>query len=143
MSRPQSAPKRAPEYNLVRLVTGNDGAAALRVRANGVNFGMYTKGCFQIVPLNAAAPGENLTASDFLTGATSNPVLNVRFWNDELGMYLIHSPAIAITAQGAGVAFEFDVDVYGRQVMIEVASGVTGGQSVAIFAAGHMHQEAI
>ncbi len=141
MSRPKSNPQRAPEYSLYRIVTATD--AVFNRKELGCNFGIYSKGCFQIVPINTAAPGEDLKAVDLRAGATSNPALAFRYWNEEFGLFLPHVPAQTVAASGAGVAYEIDFDALGRVVMLEVTGGVTGGQGVAIFAAAHNHSEAI
>jgi hypothetical protein len=141
--RAQTAPKRAPEYNLIRVVTAADGAADYKKKSNGCNFGSYLKGCFQVVPINTATPGEVDGSVDLITGATSTPTVVLRFWNDVLGMFVIHNPTIAPAAIAAGAAFEMDFDAIGRIVMPEVTGGVTGGQGVLIFASGIGHNEAL
>lgn len=141
--RAQTSPKRAPEYNLIRVVTVADGAPDYKKKSNGCNFGSYLKACFQIVPINTATPGEVDGSVDLITGATSAPTVVLRFWNDVLGMFVIHNPTIAPAALAAGVAFEMDFDAIGRIVMAEVTGGVTGGQGVLIFASGIGHNEAL
>ncbi len=141
--RPQTAPKRAPDYNLIRVVTAADGAASYRAKSNGCNFGSYLKGCFQIVPINTATPGEVDGSVDLLTGATSAPTVVLRYWNDTLGLFVVHNPTVAPTALAAGVSYEMDFDAIGRIIMPEVTGGVTGGQGVLIFASGIGHNEAL
>lgn len=141
--RAQTAPKRAPEYNLVRVVTAADGAADYLKKSNGVNFGSYLKAGFQVVPINTATPGEVDGSADLLTGATSAPTVVLYFWNEVLGKFMIHNPTIAPAALIAGVGFEFDADVAGRIVMPSVTGGVTGGQGVLIFATALGHNEAL
>lgn len=141
--RPQSAPKRAPDYQLIRVVSAADSAAAYKLKGNGCNFGSYLKGCFQVVPINTGAPGEVDGSVDLLTGATSAPTVVLRYWNDLLGIFVIHNPTVAPAALGAGVAYEMEFDALGRIIMPEVTGGVTGGQGVLIFAASLGHNEAL
>src|SRR6478752_1794531 len=134
--RPQTASKRAPEYELNRIVTVAD--SSRRTKALGCNFGpSQAWGFVQVVPINTATPPSDLASVDLLTGATSNPVVNVLFWNDALSLFIPRTPVLGFTAQGAGIASEFEFASAGRLVMIEVASGVTAGQGVLIFCAGH------
>lgn len=145
--RPQSSPQRSPDYALYRLVTAND-AAPYKQRGSGINFGNYQKGLFTVVPINTAAPGDldstlgwNPPHADVLAGATSNPAISVRYWNDATGQFVVHNPALTIAAAGAGVAYEFELDVFGRTIFLEVTGGVTATQGVAIFASGHDPKE--
>jgi len=139
--RTQQSPKRSPEYNLVRIVTASDSATDYTKKSNGCNFGSYLKGCFQIIPINTNAPGEVDGSVDLVAGATSNPTIVLRFWNDVLGRFVLHNPTIAPAAMGAGIGFEMDFDAIGRIVMPEVTGGVSGGQGVLIFASGIGHNE--
>jgi hypothetical protein len=141
--RPQTSPQRAPDYNLIRVVTVADVAGEYARKSNGCNFGNYLKGCFTIIPINTPTPGEVDGSVDLLTGATSNPTVVLRFWNQALGRFVLHNPTIAPAAAGVGLAYEFEFDACGRVVMAEVTGGVTGGQGVLIFAAGLGHEEAI
>lgn len=141
--RPQTAPKRAPDYQLIRVVTAADGVADYAKKSNGCNFGNYLKGCFTVYPINTPTPGEVDGSVDLITGASSAPTVVLRFWNEALGRFVLHNPTIAPAALGAGVPFEFEFDACGRIVMAEVTGGVTGGQGVLIFAAGLGHEEAI
>jgi hypothetical protein len=134
--RPQSASKRAPEYELNRIVKVAD--STRRIKQLGCNFGpSQAWGMIQVVPINTDSPPENLQSVDLLTGATSNPVVNILFWNDALGIFIPRTPALGFTAQGAGVATEYEVAAAARILMVEVASGVTAGQGVLIFCSGH------
>jgi len=139
--RPQSSPARAPDYQLIRIVTAADVAADYLKKSNGCNFGSYLRGCFQIVPINTATPGDVDGSVDLITGATSAPTVVLRFWNQVLGRFVIHNPTIAPAALAGGVAFEMDFDAIGRIVMPEITGGVTAAQGVLIFASGIGHNE--
>ncbi len=148
--RPQGSPKRAPEYNLIRFVTAVDAPAAgppagYRTKGAGCNFGDFMNGNIQVVPVNTN-DAKLLTEplGDLVTGATSAPAITVRYWNEDLQMYLPHNPAQTLAALGAGVGWESTLlNLNGRLVFFEVTAGVTAGQGVLIFASGALHHESI
>jgi hypothetical protein len=143
--RPQSSPQRGPLYNLYRFITAQDIAGNLRLKSFGCNFSSFIYGSFQIVPMNTNDIRQlDSQANDVLTGATSNPTFNVRYWNEDLGLWVLKSPALSIAAQGAGVAYEYDLgNVNGRHIYLEMTNAPAGGQAVAVFASGAWHHESL
>lgn len=142
--KPQSSPKRAPEYNLIRFVTAND-VAPYTQKLKGCNFGDFLNGAIQVVPVNTAdAKLLDAPLGDLFTGATSNPALAINYWNEDLGVFLPHNPAQTIAAAGAGLRYEYELQsINGRHIFVEVTGGVTAGQGVLIFATGALHHESI
>lgn len=144
--RPQGSPKRAPEYNLIRFVTANDViGSGYTNKKLGCNFGDFQFGSIQVVPINTAdAKLLDAPLGDLYTGATSNPVLAIRYWNEDLGLFLPHNPAQTVAGFGAGLPYEYDLPApNGRHIFVEVTGGVTAGQGVLIFASGSLQQESI
>jgi hypothetical protein len=144
--RPQGSPKRAPDYNLIRFVTANDSiGTGYKTKGAGCNWGNFLNGNIQVVPINTA-DAKLLTEplGDLVAGATSNPALAIRYWNEDLQMYVPHNPAQTIAAAGAGLAYEATLPpVNGRMIFLEVTGGVTAGQGVLIFGSGSLYYESI
>lgn len=143
--RPQGSPQRAPLYNLIRFITAAD-AGPYTKKGIGCDFGTFLQGMIQVVPVNVAdiKTFNNEALPDLYTGATSNPTFAVRYWNEDLGLYVPHNPAQAIAAFGAGLAYEYELPaVNGRRIFLECTGGVTGGQGVLVFASGVEHHESL
>jgi len=149
--RPQASPQRAPFYNLIRFITAADAGAPYTKKGLGCDFATFLHGALQIVPINTNDPKALDAGADVTTlfapggaAATSNPAFTVRYWNEDLGLFLPRNPAQTIAAAGAGVAYEADLfDVNGRRVFLECTGGITAGQAVLVFAAGALHHESL
>jgi len=144
--RPKASPQRAPLYNLIRFITAAD-AGPYTQKGLGCDFSTFLQGALQVVPINTAdikaldAGGDVTT---LLVGATSNPAFTVRYWNEEMGMWLVRNPTQLIAAAGAGVAYEVDLpNVNARRIFFECTGGITATQAVLLFAAGALHHESL
>jgi hypothetical protein len=144
--RPQASPQRAPLYNLIRFITVAD-VGPYTKKGLGCDWSTFLQGMVQIVPINTADikaldAGGDVTALQ--AGATSNPAFTVRYWNEEMGLWLVKNPTLLIAAAGAGLAYEVDLpNVNGRRIFLECTGGITASQAVLVFAAGAMHHESL
>ncbi len=144
--RPQASPQRAPLYNLIRFITAAD-AGPYTKKGLGCDWSTFLQGMVQIVPINTADikaldAGGDVTA--LIAGATSNPAFAVRYWSEEMGLWLLRNPTQPIAAAGAGLAYEFDLpNVNGRRIFLECTSGITASQAVLVFASGALHHESL
>ncbi len=143
--RPQGSPQRAPLYNLIRFITAAD-VAPYTKKGLGCDFSTLLQGAIQVVPINTADPKvlDGPALPDLFTGATSNPAFAIRYWNEDLGLYIPHNPAQVIAAAGAGLAYEYELqNINGRRIFLECTGGITATQAVLVFAAGAMHHESL
>jgi hypothetical protein len=143
--RPNGGPKRAPDYNLIRFITAAD-AAPYTNKNLGCDFSTFVHGALQVIPVNTADIRllNTQPLPDLFTGATSNPAFAVRYWSDDLGLFLPRAPAQTLAAVGAGLAYELDLpNINGRRIFLECTGGITASQGVLIFAAGAVHHESL
>ena len=136
--RPQQNPGQAPNYQLTRYVTAADNATSRGKNSNGIHGHGYKKLLIQVLPLTyAATPPENFGDAGFAAPAlgTSNPTIVIRYWCPVLQTYILHQPTVTVAAAGVGIPVEFEVDTFGRDVMIEITGGITASEGVAIMAA--------
>lgn len=150
--RPQGSPQRAPLYNLIRFITAADViGAGYTKKGLGCDFSTFIQGMIQVVPINTADAKALNEGADVTTlfapggaAATSNPAFTIRYWNDDLGLYLPHNPAQTIAAFGAGLPYEYEIpNVNGRRIFLECTGGITATQGVLVFAAGALHHESL
>jgi hypothetical protein len=122
-------PAMAPEWQLVRIVTADDDATSKGDRSNGVNFGNYRFGHFQIVPL---------ATNDLVTpvAGTADPAVELLVWCPILGAFISTSTKLEFAGLGAGVPFRISANVEGQIIMPSITSTESAPEVVAIYASG-------
>lgn len=135
------SPLRAPEYQIYRFLTVAD--SVFNLPATGVCGRNYKWLNFSVVPVNVAARPKEDDFSAVVAATTTNPSIRVRYWQPLLKVWVKANPDVVLAGLGAGVAYEFSVQNNGRDVMIEMTSGVTASEGVVISVSAFPEQEAI
>lgn len=125
------SPTIAPQYALYRVVDVVDPAGILTNEGEGINMGHYETAHIQVVPIDqqGSVEGAGLGSSD--------PDVDVLWWNDLLGRWVANNAAITRTGLGASTPYEFTVACGGRKMLVRVTSALTALQAVAIYVAGY------
>jgi len=119
----------SPNYQLYRVISAAD-SGPFTNKGDGINLAEHRLANIQVVPIDdTVIEGAGIGASD--------PDVEVYFWNDTLGQYIQANPDISRAGIGAGVPYEFDVEVKGRYMFVALSSAPAGGEAVAIFVAGY------
>lgn len=124
-------PELAPGLQLVRLVSADDDATSKAIKTNGVNYGRFRTGCFQIVPL----ANDDL---DSPTLGTANPSVEIMAWCPLLGKFISANPMALYTGLGAGVPYELEFASDGLIIMPSITGTAGGTEVVAVYAAGYV-----
>jgi hypothetical protein len=129
-------PQALPGWQLVRLVSANDDATSKAIRNNGVNFGHYNRGHFQIIPLAT----NDLNSP---SAGTANPSVELMTWCPILGKFISMNAKVEYTGLGAGVPYEFEFVSDGRVLMPAITGTAGGDEVIAVYAAGYGFGKAI
>ena len=109
-----TSPTTSPTYVLYREnITAADAGPYTTYRS-GLTMDGHARALIQLVPK---------------TG-TGNPVAKIYYWSNGAGKYVLAESGPA--AAGAGVATEFTVNCYGRQMFVEITGTLTGGVDVYV-----------
>lgn len=115
----------APEYGHHRQNITVADTPPEDVEAHGVNCADHRYALVQVIP----------------KGAGGNPTATVYFWSETKGEFIAPHTALAYAGKGAGVPYEFDVDVKGRKMFIGLTGTLTGGIDVYVSGYGLNHTE--
>jgi len=124
-------PALAPDLQLVRLVASDDDFMSQAVKSNGVNFGRFRTGCFQIVPL----ADDDLDSPSL---GTANVSVEMMAWCPLLGRFIHANPVATYTGLGAGIPYELEFASDGLIIMPSVTGTAGGTEVVAVYAAGYV-----
>ncbi len=131
---------RAPRFAFSRLLLADDPATPVG-EDHGWNFEGYQNALFQLIPVqnpltSEAAYKTSTDVSGQVGTPTSNPAVEVFFWNAQAKLWLKDIPALTYAAAGAGIPVQIDVPVLGRRATLKI-TGVIGGQGVLVYTAAY------
>lgn len=127
------APAQAPDWQLNRVVTAQDGAPEHAVRQNGVNASHYDEIRFAVTPMDAD-PTSNPAAAP---GGTANPTVEVRVWSEQAQSFVPFPTALTKTGLGAGTPYVIDVPAANGSIVGCFVTNDPAGEVVAIAAQGY------
>lgn len=111
---------RSPEFSLYKTVEdAAEGAGPYTEKKHGV-----------------ATDNWLSTIVDIACSASANPAIDILFWSDAAGAFVVDDDVATITAKGAGVSYQKVVNSAGRRIFVLVGGTVPASESVEISLAG-------
>jgi len=108
-----------PVYAFHRYLFGASDTPPETVKRHGLNTEGFQFAHVQVVPVDGA-----------------NPDVKVLFWSEKAAQFVEKHSSLAFAGKGANIPYEFDVECNGRTMFVSVPSGVGGGQTCRVYAAG-------
>lgn len=118
MAETKRSPEQAPAYALHRHKPSGEGVDSgdATEKKHGMNMSGNRFANIQVVPL----------------AASGNPDVEILFWSEAASKFIRGHTQISKAGVGAGVAYEFEVDVQGRIIYAYITGTVTGGIEVYV-----------
>lgn len=118
-----SAPRHSPIFTEHRDVTAID-TGAITTRGWGMVMAGFEKAIIRVLPT-----------------ATADITIDIMFWSDEAGVagqFVAANPAIQRVGAGAGVPYDYVVDVYGKTIFVYITGTIGTGTKVQVAGFGVM-----
>lgn len=114
-----SSPSSAPVFTQHRLVKVTPDAGTITKASRGMNMAGFKVAHIRAIPSSGITP-----------------TITILFWSQSAGRFVQEHTTISKAAPGAGVAFDFTVDVQGRIIFAFVTGTIGAGKQVEVLVAG-------
>jgi hypothetical protein len=115
-----SAPKHSPIFTVHRTITAID-ASAITTRNWGMVMAGFEKAIIKVVPT-----------------ATADVDIEAMFWSNSASKFIVANPRLQATGLGAGVGYDYTVDVNGRRLFVYVTGTIGTGVEIQVAGFGVM-----
>lgn len=110
-----SAPQRVPNFTEHRSVSGAIDSGDITTRGWGMVMSEFKTAVIRVVP-----------------GTTANITVEARFWSEDAGKFISANPALQQAGAGAGIPFDYTVEVNGKILFVYVTGTIGNGAKIQI-----------